>query len=76
MSKKFNERLKELRINSNLSQGKLGDMLNLNQRTISHYEIGIYEPTIDVVIKIASIFNVSTDYLLGLTDIKKPFPNE
>lgn len=68
--KKFNERLKELRESKNLTQTQLAKDLFIDQRSISFYEIGKYEPNLDTLIKIAKYFEVSTDYLLGLTDKK------
>lgn len=66
--KRFNERLRELREDNNLTQSKLAQELNIDQRSISFYEIGKYEPNLDTLIKIATFFHVSTDYLLGLTN--------
>lgn len=66
--KKFNERLKELREDNNLTQKMLADKIQIDQRSVSFYEIGKYEPNLETLIKIAVFFNVTTDYLLGLTD--------
>lgn len=72
--KKFNERLKELREEYNLTQTKLANELLIDQRSLSFYEIGKYEPNIDTLKRMAIFFNVSSDYLLGLTDEKAPYP--
>lgn len=69
--KKFNERLRELREDNNLTQTKLAKELNIDQRSLSFYEIGKYEPNLDTLIRISIFFHVSTDYLLGLTDKMK-----
>lgn len=69
--KKFNERLRELREDSNLTQTALAKEILVDQRSLSFYEIGKYEPNLETLIKIAKYFNVSTDYLLGLTDNPK-----
>ena len=61
-------RLKELRKERGISQLKLAMELNTNQNTISRYETGEREPGINELIRIASYFNVSVDYLLGITD--------
>lgn len=71
--KKFNERLKELREEHNLTQTKLANELLIDQRSLSFYEIGKYEPNIDTIKRMAIFFNVSSDYLLGLTDEKTPY---
>lgn len=72
--KKFNERLRELREDSNLTQTALAKELYIDQRSLSFYEIGKYEPNLETLIRIAKFFNVSTDYLLGLTNETKPYP--
>lgn len=72
--KKFNERLKELRESNNLTQTQLAKELIVDQRSLSFYEIGKYEPNLDTLKRMAIFFNVSTDYILGLTDEKTPYP--
>lgn len=68
----FCERLKELRLKSEMTQDDLAKKLNISTSTISFYESGAREPNLSTLISIAEIFNVSTDYLLGLTDISLP----
>lgn len=51
-----------------LSQAKLADKLNLSQQAIGKWEKGKSEPDSEAIIKLCSIFNVSTDYLFGRTD--------
>lgn len=63
----FDERLKTLRKESNLSQSELGKLLYVTKVSICKYEKGISKPSSDVLIDLSRIFNVSTDYLLGLT---------
>lgn len=65
---KFAVRLKELRIEKSYSQFELARLLNVDQRTISNWEKAVREPNFDMLIKITRLFDVSTDYLLGLTD--------
>ncbi len=65
---KFPERLKELRIENNLSQRALARATNLSQSAIVHWENNTRVPNADAVIILAQYFNVSTDYLLGLED--------
>lgn len=67
----FSKRLKELRIEKELSQSELARDLKLSNRTISMYEHGNSEPSIKTLINIAHYFNVTTDYLVGLSDIKR-----
>lgn len=66
----FGNRLKTLRIKKKLTQQQLADLLGLTKSVISAYENGLRYPAYDVLIKIASIFKVSTDFLLGV-EIKR-----
>ena len=63
-------RIKELREEKNISQLELAKKLNLTQQSISLYEKGDREPSIEVLKSIANFFNVSLDYLLGKSDIR------
>ena len=69
----FKDRLKALRKEKKLTQVKLGEMLNYGYTAIANYESGRNQPSIPDVKKIASIFNVSMDYLLGVNDIRHPY---
>lgn len=64
----INDKLKQLRKNKNLSQKDLAANLNLSQQLISNYEKGEGIST-DVIVLYSKYFNVSTDYLLGITDV-------
>ena len=61
-------RLKEIRKLKGISQLKLAIELNTNKNTISRYETGEREPSINELIKIADYFNISVDYLLERTN--------
>ncbi|MCB6839913.1 helix-turn-helix domain-containing protein [Weissella viridescens] len=63
-------RLKELRESQQMSARHVSFELGLSQNMYSSYERGEKEPTISTLKKIARLFNVSADYLLGLTDEK------
>lgn len=69
----FKDRLKTLRKERKLTQVKLGEMLNYGYTAIANYESGRNQPSIPDLKKIASIFNVSMDYLLGVNDIRHPY---
>lgn len=62
----FGERLKELRKNKNWTQQQLANKIELSKTVISKYENNIQMPTLDTLIKLAAIFNVSMDYITGL----------
>lgn len=61
-------RLKELRQKNGLSQQALADKFTLSQQSIYKYEHGLAEPDIDTLKKLAGLFNVSIDYLVGYCD--------
>ena len=62
----FGMTLKTLRIQHNFTQVQLAQKLGLTKSVISAYETGLRLPSYDVLINIAKIFKVSTDYLLGM----------
>ena len=64
----FKERLKELRIENNLSQMQLSQKTGLSQSAIAKWELGKTEPTASALITLAKFFNETTDYILGLVD--------
>jgi len=64
-------RLKELRESKGLNQQGLAIKLNMSQPSISYYETGERKPDLDTLIMISDYFNVSIDYLVGRSDIKK-----
>jgi len=64
----FNHRLKELRSSKKLTLEQLGKELGVIKQTIGHWESGIRLPNLEMTVAIADYFNVSVDYLLGLSD--------
>ena len=65
MENKFAERLYELRIDNNLSRVELALKLSVSVRLISYWENGKRECDFDMLIRIADLFSVSVDFLLG-----------
>ena len=65
---KFSERLKELRVEKNLTQTALSHETGLSQAIIANWESGKKSPTLDSLIIIAKYFDVTIDYLAGLED--------
>ena len=61
----LNERIKELRNSLNLTQVELAKSLNVTKQCVSNWENDNIQPSVDMLLKIAKYFNVSTDYLLG-----------
>ena len=74
MNTLLGKRLKELREERGLTQKQLSEALGLNSVTYLHYEKEQREPPLSLLIVFAKFFDVSTDYLLRLTDVKKPYP--
>lgn len=62
----FGETLKKLRKNNGFTQKELGSYLGLSKAVISKYENGMGYPTLDVLVRIADYFGVTTDYMLGV----------
>lgn len=65
---KFYERLSSLRAEFNVTRAQLASELNVSVRLISYWENGKRECDFDMLLRIASFFSVSTDYLLGKDD--------
>ena len=68
---KFSYRLTVLLDENNMTQTQLAEKIGTSNVTICRYLTGERTPRIDVLTKIASVFNVSLDYLLGLSEDKK-----
>ena len=67
------DRLKDLREDMDLTQQNLADYLGCNQTTYSRYETGETNVPVDILKKLAIFYNVSIDYITGLTNVKKPY---
>ncbi len=72
----FNVRLKQLRQNHKLTQGELANILGLKPTAISNYESKRNEPSFDKLIALSKYFDVSCDYLLGISDAYLPIGGE
>ena len=70
------ENIRNLRIDRGFTQKQLGEYLGISQNTYSQYEIGVLNYPVDVVVKLADFYGVSTDYLLGRTSEKQPYPKK
>ena len=66
-------RIREIREDKDLTQSDVAKILNVSQVAYSFYEIGKRQIPIDLLIKLAKYYNTSTDYLLELTDERKPY---
>ncbi len=61
-------RLKDLREDSELTQAKLAEYLHVKQNTYSQYENGQRQVPLDILIRLADLYNVTLDYLVGRTN--------
>ncbi|MGM9671341.1 MAG: helix-turn-helix domain-containing protein [Oscillospiraceae bacterium] len=68
------ENIRNLRIDNGYTQQQIADYLNIKQNTYSQYETGTLNYPVDILMKLADLYDVSVDYLLGRTDVKKPYP--
>ncbi|MBQ5331715.1 MAG: helix-turn-helix transcriptional regulator [Oscillospiraceae bacterium] len=67
----FGAKLKELRLQAGLTQKQLADRLWLSKATVSYYEQSLRYPSPEILVKLAGVFHVTTDYLLGIEDKKQ-----
>ena len=68
------ENIRNLREDNDLTQTDVAKILHISQRAYSHYETGSREIPIPFLIELSKYYNVSIDYLLGQTKIKKRYP--
>ena len=66
-------RLKDMRTDRDLMQKQIADFLDIDQRVYSNYETGKREIPIKHLVKLADLYGTSTDYLLGRTNILRPY---
>ena len=64
----FGSRLKELRLENNMSQMQLANATGISQSAIAKWELGKTEPTASSIILLAAFFHETTDYILGVED--------
>lgn len=69
----FGKRLKMLREEADMSRIELALQLNTSLSAISQYETGSRVPSDDIKISIAKLFNVSIDFLMGISEIRNPY---
>ena len=67
-------RLREIREDRDITQKEIAKILNISQVVYSRYETGIRLIPIDKLTKLAEYYKLPVDYILGLTDEKKPYP--
>ena len=65
------QRIRDLREDADLTQKKIAQLLSCSRQAYSNYELGLREIPIDLLIRLARVHNTTTDYLLGLTDVRE-----
>ena len=66
MKENFGERIKRLRLEKGLKQEQVAVLLQVNRKAVRHYENNMREPSFGILVQLAEIYKVSTDYLLGV----------
>lgn len=69
-------RIRDLREDKDISQAKLAQILGMSQTGYSKYETGENDVPTNILIKLARYHETSVDYILGLTNQKKPYPRQ
>lgn len=70
----YAERIRSLREDSDKTQAQIAQFLKIGQRTYCDYELGKTRIPVDSLIALARLYNVSMDYICGLTKVKGSFP--
>lgn len=73
---KYNQRIRNIREDNNLTQQKVADLLHVGQRTYADYESGKTRIPIDSILILAKFYDVSVDYITGASDVVNPFPKK
>lgn len=68
------QKIRDLREDKDLTQSYIGNILNVDQRTYSSYERGERSIPVSALSKLADFYGTSVDYLIGRTNVKKPYP--
>lgn len=72
----YYERIRDIREDNRYTQQAIAKILNIGQRTYSDYESGRTRIPVDSLIILAKFYNVSMDYITGVSNIQKPFPKQ
>jgi len=72
----YTDRIRALREDNDLNQTQIAHLLNVGQKTYSDYELGKIRIPTDSLIVLAKFYNVSMDYICGVTDVQNPFPKK
>ena len=73
---KYSERIRALREDHDMTQHEVAGLLKVGQRTYCDYELGKIRIPVDSLIILSQLYNVSMDYICGLSEIRMPFPKK
>lgn len=68
------KRLRKCRDEAGLTQIKVAIYCDITEKAYQNYELGVHEPKVSILVRIARLYQVSIDYLVGLTDDPSPYP--
>lgn len=69
----YRTRIRNVREDRDLTQAQIGELLNKSQQGYNHIEAGRAELKIEDLIKLCKFYNLSADYLIGLSNVPKPY---
>ena len=72
----YQNRLRDLREDKDLKQKDMAELLKIHQTTYSDYELGKLNIPVEALRQLAEFYNTSVDYLLDLTDERRPYPRK
>lgn len=64
----YNERIKKARIEKKLNQEEIAKLLGITRGCYAHYEQGVREPSLELLKKICIVLDISSDYIIGLSE--------
>ena len=70
----YTQRIRALREDRDMTQSQIAELLKVGQKTYSDYELGKTRIPVDSLILLAELYDVSMDYICGLTQIRNAFP--
>ena len=70
----YTDRIRALREDRDMTQAKIAQLLQIGQKTYSDYELGKTRIPVDSLLVLAKLYNVSMDYICGVSDTRNPFP--
>jgi len=72
----YYRRIRDLREDHDLTQTQVAEYLGMKQPQYNRYERGYRDIPTDILIRLAKLYKTSTDYILELTDLNKPYPQK